>query len=100
MEVEGKLSGFDGICDKAHVWIAGGHSNKTWLMVSSEHPHKLHWLSHLIFLYFKLAPTDTHPEIACQIKCRIYRGYFIFQTNACRDMIVGPKCNFSEFLSE
>ena len=82
IECEGNLSGFVGTVESAHVWITGGHSKNTWLMVSSSVSHLAHYMLHCIPLAFRFFFTDKqHATIFCK-KCLILGETPNFQKKA------------------
>ena len=54
-ELVGKISGFDGIFEKAHTCSIGGHSKNIWFIDSSSVPHLAHHIS-----FVSLALADKH----------------------------------------
>ena len=89
-DADGKISGEEGILESAQVCSAGGHSKRTWLVVSSSAPHVLHRVSQTIPRVVRFLDTGSVPERNYHTKCLNFGGHFRFQEKDNNGLILGP----------
>lgn len=91
IEALGKIFGFDGIFENAHIFTARGHSKQTWFIDSSSTTKIIHCESHLMSEVCKFFMTGTYPYIAGQTNCLNFGGHCKVHVNASRGFVSGLK---------